>query len=260
VSRLGAAAVGLGLAIVALVEFSRPLGGPGLLDGVLVAEPYRYLEPAGSQLGSPSSAQSTVDVFGATSPTIIAATTEQPPQAQLVAASGAFSLSPGASAVSVTISPVAPTPAQSAAAGIVGNVYRYAVTDQAGVPLAISADLAPSVVLRAPAGTPSSAVVARWDGQAWQQLPTGPGPAQDIYNAKIDAAGDFTLIATGGGSVDLLLLAGEAALVIGVGGLVFLRLRPGARSKPVEESPGKPTTRRVRRSSAGRRSGKGDSQ
>ncbi len=94
--RAAVVSLGAGLGLIALAQLAAPFGSPPLYDGVVVQEPYRYLSPGPGQLGSPTSYRSTLPVTGIASPVFVAATTESPPQAQLIAESGAFVLPPGA--------------------------------------------------------------------------------------------------------------------------------------------------------------------
>ena len=127
---LAGTAVAFGLQVIA------PVGVP-LYDGVAVQEPYRFLHPTGEQPGSPASFASSLEpVAGGDSPQVIAPTTESPPQAQLVALPGAFTMPPGVTRLSISVAPVEP-PAVAAGGQIAGNVYRFSVVDQAGTPLAI---------------------------------------------------------------------------------------------------------------------------
>src|SRR5690242_2929433 len=131
---LGWLAVALGLGLALGLQLRGPHAVP-LYDGVVVAEPYRYLDPTGSgQTGDPTSASSTQAVSGNVSPVFAIYTDEQPPQAQLIAQADAFQLPPGTTALLASIKPVEPS-AQPAAGSIAGNVYRFAITNQAGAPV-----------------------------------------------------------------------------------------------------------------------------
>ena len=142
---------GAGLALG--VQVMAPVGVP-LYDGVVVQEPYRYLHPVPGQPGEPASFSATVDVAGGTSPVVVAATTESPPQAQLITQRGAFELSAGAASVKASITPI--DAAVAPPGKLVGNVYRFSVTDEAGNALVPKpCEGCRSLVLRAPedAGT-----------------------------------------------------------------------------------------------------------
>ncbi len=188
-----------GLTVVLAAQLTTPLGSPPLYDGVVVGEPYRYLSPGPGQAGSPTAFSSPVPVAGVTSPQILATTTESPPQAQLIAAPGAFVIVSGVTALDVSIEPVA-APAPPSEGPIAGNVYRIAVSDPTGTALAISPGTLPSVVLRAPDGV-VDATIARHVGAAWQDLTTEPAGQPGIFLTNASALGDFALIATSSGGL-----------------------------------------------------------
>ncbi len=209
-----------GLALIALVEVWQPVVGSGLYDGVVPEEPYRVLNPASDQAGSPSSAQVTLDASSGISPAIVLVTTEQPPQAQLIATPGAISLAPGSSTLTASVTPVEPSSEEAAAATIYGNIYRYSVVDQAGNALNLASGARPTVVLRAPFGAPAVAI-AHWDGNGWQPLPTGTGALPTILTAPVTALGDYALVPAGGG-LTLPTVTGLAVLALGVLGVLLL--------------------------------------
>jgi hypothetical protein len=226
---LGLALAGGGLLLVALVEVFQPVSGPGLYDGVVPEEPYRYVTPAAGQAGSPTSAETTLDASSGTSPAIVLVTTEQPPQAQLIATPGAIALSPGSSTLTASVTPVEASSAQAAAATIYGNVYRYSVVDQAGNALGLTSGSQPTVVLRAPFGAPS-VTIAHWDGQTWQPLATGTGALPTILTAPVSALGDYALI-PGGGGLSLPVLVALGILAAGIIGVLLLFVRRPRRSR-----------------------------
>ena len=181
-----------GLVLMLAAQLGTPLSGPPLYDGVIVQEPYRYLAPGPGQAGSPSSFAASETVDGAASPQFVAATTESPPQAQLIALTGAFVIPAGAAALDVSIAPLA-APAPPSSGPIVGNVYRFAVADPSGSPAPISPATPPTVVLRAPNGV-VDATIARYGDATWQDLPTQPSGQPGVFLANVDALGDFALI------------------------------------------------------------------
>ena len=74
----GGVAVVLGLALLAVCV---PLvGRRPLYDGVVVTEPYRFLDPGEGEAGSPASFSDVFDVFGGQSPILSAGTGESPPR------------------------------------------------------------------------------------------------------------------------------------------------------------------------------------
>jgi hypothetical protein len=218
--------VGLGLAVA--VQVGMPVGVP-LYDGVGVLEPYRYLHPASGQSGFPTSFTSSTPVEGDKSPQIAAATTESPPQAQLIANEDAFQLPVGATAVKTSITPV--DPVSSAAAGsIAGNAYRIAVTDQDDHPLTTKpCDTCRSLVLRAPEDVTDGSI-AFFDGKAWVPVNSLHAGIGSMIQTNLNAAGDYAVLtgAGGGGGLDLLVFGGIALALFfaAVAGLFWYRRRP----------------------------------
>ena len=224
---LGWLAIGAGIVLALAVQVREPVGVP-LYDAVPITEPYRFLSPGSGQAGNPTSFESTPAVNGSVSPVFAAATTDSPPQAQLIALQDAFELTPGATALRVTITPVPPEvlPTQGS---IAGNVYRFAVTDQAGTALvAKPCSGCRSMVLRAPEGTGDATVQRLTDG-AWTTVSTFHAGAIGMYQANVDALGDFALVTTSAaGGFDPIIVAVLALvlLLVAVGGLFWYRRRP----------------------------------
>lgn len=252
----------VGFFVMAVAQLVAPLGSPPLYDGVVVQEPYRYLTPTQDQVGSPTSYQAALPVQGTASPQFVAATTESPPQAQLLVQPGSFVVSAGTS-MTVSIEPVAP-PASPASGPIAGNVYRFTVADKTGAPLAINPNALPTLLLRAPADV-ADAVIARFAGGAWQELPTEPSGQPGIAITNVDALGDFALIAKptpGIFGLDPKLFAAAAvapllsAIVLGV---LVLRAQRRATAAGVASPPQRrplPSKRKSKARTNGRRRGR----
>ena len=243
---VGLLLVGAGLLVIALVELLQPVHGLGLYDGVVPEEPYRYVNPTSGQAGSPTTAQTTLDASSGTSPAIVLVTAEVPPQAQLIATPGSIALPSGTSILTASVTPVAASAAQSAAATLYGNVYRYSVVDQSGNALNLVPNTKPTIVLRAPFGSPSVAI-ARWDGKQWQPLPTGVGATPSILTGPADMLGDYALIPAAAG-MTLPVLIGAGVLIVGIVGVLLLLLRRPRRPEPAGASaPAAPPRTRHRR-------------
>jgi hypothetical protein len=235
-----------------VAQLVAPVGSPPLYDGVIVLEPYRYLAPGPGQLGSPTAFTASPTVTGSTSPQFVGATTESPPQAQLIAQPGAFVLPAGTTALTVSIGPVA-APASPPKGPIAGNVYRFTVLDQTGAAVAVSPTTLPTLLLRAPDGV-ADAVIDRFSDGAWHDLPTEPSGQPGIAITNVSALGDFALIAlpTSGvfGLDPRLLGVAAAAAVVSVVLLGPLVRRNRRRRTAVREaSPrGRPLPSKRRRS------------
>ena len=241
-----------GLLLILLVARSAPLGLPPLYDGVIPEDPYRYLAPAAGQPANPPSYSGTIAVTGATTPNIVASTGETPPQAQLIAAPGAFEVPAGTSSVAVTIKPISP-PSPAPPTGIVGNVYEISVT-AGGTPLSPVAAIPVTVLFRAPAGV-DAATIEQLTGGAWQPLDTTPAGLANMFLVNATALGDFAVIATPSSSVltsPLFFLAiGVVAVAIAVVSFLYFDTR---RRRPVRApEPPQPLDRRARRRANRRR-------
>jgi hypothetical protein len=262
--RLGAVLV-LGGAVLALaLQVIAPVGVP-LYDGVSVVEPYRYLHPASGQAGDPSSFSQTLEVTDGVSPTIAARTEEQPPQAQMIGQRASFDLTSGATAIVASITPIEP-PAQPTTGQILGNAYRFSVTDQAGDALHLrTCSGCVSLVLRAPEGSPPSTLM-RFDGGAWTPLETLHAGTIGLYQTNPTDTGIYAVVSTGevgGGGLDVVLLlavAGVVLIFVSFVALLYLRARPaklpvaefrrGEVARPPARTPSK--KKRSRRPPSGR--------
>ena len=193
VDRRGLAVVALvaGLALAGLAQrMAFPSTAP-LFDGVLIEDPYRFVEPQASAAGDPLSAEQTQKVLNGAVPLLAVGTAEVPPQAQIIAQADAFDIPAGTISVTVTIRPSAPTDPQ-----VIGNVYSLNVTDQAGTPLNLRPGSLVTIVLRSP--DPNVvAQVARFDGTTWVPLQTENGGLPDLFSANITEIGDYAVFQTG---------------------------------------------------------------
>lgn len=235
--RAGPIVLAAGILLIAAAQALAPVAAP-LFDSLTVLGPYRYLSPAGNQAGAPTSAAITQPLVGGVSPGFNAATTESPPQAQLIAAPGAFQLAPGTTSVTIRIDPVAP-PAPSTVGPILGNVYRYAVTDQNGVALSTTPGTDVTLVLRAPDAT-SEAVVAQYQGGAWAQITSSPSGTPAFFIGTAATFGDFVLVGSAGSGIGplqvslLILLVGA---ILGAIGYIALRRRRRTAPAAAEAAP-----------------------
>ena len=230
--RLGWLLVLAGGALGLALQVAVPVGVP-LYDGVVIPDPYRYLHPTGNEPGDPSSYTATEDVTGNQSPVFAAATEESPPQAQIVVMEDAFQLNPGTTTLNISITPVDPV-APPTDGTIAGNVYRFAITDDSGQPVAPkSCEACRTLVLRAPDGVNEARVQHFADG-AWTDVKTDHAGIAAMYQSNLDALGDFAMVtgATGAsgpaGGLDPLLFGGIAlaAFFVVVAGLFWYRRRP----------------------------------
>jgi hypothetical protein len=181
-----------GLGLVALgaslgVQRSLPL-----YDGVVVVEPYRYLQPTSGQRGDPTSASLDLALAGAPPPPIEAATTESPPQAQLIAGPDSLVPPTGSQSLKVSIRAV-PPPGTPSSGTIEGNVYAFELTTDVSGAVRVAAGQLVSIVLRAPSGSPT-ATIERYANGVWEALATEAAGLPDMYIANVTAFGDMALV------------------------------------------------------------------
>ena len=194
--RTGLAALALGLAIAAAAQLTAPLAAPPLYDGVVVTQPYVYVNPPAGQPGGARGASAHLPVTGR-SPLVALATPEQPPQAQIVAGDGTLVLPPSATALDASITPLDPTvdATVTGAARVLGNIYRITLVDQAGAAATAPAAGLVTVVLRAPEDVAGAQIGQVVDG-TWHPL-----KSESMFGAAsvavVTGFGDFAVIVAG---------------------------------------------------------------
>jgi hypothetical protein len=188
---LPAAVLVIGLGLTGLVAMTSSLRTPPLLDGVFLEDPYRWVEPPPGGDGDPPSITMAQPVVDGSVPLLAVATSEVPPQAQIIAQADAFAISEDTVSVTVSIQPSAPTDQT-----IAGNVYRFSVTDEQGGALEIRPGAQVTLVIRAPQQD-LIAQIARFDGSSWVTMPTEFGGLPDLFAANITQLGDFAVVVTG---------------------------------------------------------------
>ncbi len=182
---------------IVAVQRAAPLLEPPLYDGVVVAEPYRWLVPPPGAVGDPTSASATASLEGGKNPLIAVATAESPPQAQIFASRAALVIPDGTTGLVMSIQPVLPQSLPTDG-HIAGNVYRILVTNQAGVPLTAPASARVTIVLRGPETEPQ-VTMAQFGPDGWVPLETTDAGFGSTHLAVVTSFGDFTLIAPGPG-------------------------------------------------------------
>ena len=234
----GGLAILIGTLLAFGVQALAPVGVP-LYDGVVVAEPYRYLHPTGQQPGNPTSFSSAPTVQGVVSPLLAAATTEAPPQAQLIAQRDAFQLTPGATNLQVSIAPIEP-PSVPPDQPIAGNVYRISVTDQAGAALQIKpCQGCVTLLLRGPETLEAGRLLRFADG-AWTDVNAIHNSMTGMYQWNATGLGDFAIVSATGGEaglgLDRILVFGGGAVILG---LLFAAAWAFRRRTPRGPAPGR---------------------
>jgi hypothetical protein len=181
-----------GLLLMILVQLPARHIATALYDGVVIEDPYRYLQPPEGALGSPSSATVTASVAGGSVGQLFAATEEVPPQAQVIAEQGALVLPGGATSVTLSIEPV--TPASLPTSGLLaGNVYRISLTDQSGAAVTIRPGSLVTLVLRGDR-PPRSVTIVQYVGGSWQTVPSDIGGLPDLFSTNMTSFGDFAVV------------------------------------------------------------------
>jgi hypothetical protein len=249
--RAGPSVLLAGILLIIAAQALAPVAAP-LFDSLIVLSPYRYLNPVGSETGAPTSGTATESLAAGASPGFNAATSELPPQAQLIAPPGTFQLASGTTSVTVRISPVAP-PAPATLGPILGNVYDYAVTDQNNVALLPTSGTLVTLVLRAPDAN-DEAIGVQYSGGSWKQVPSSPSGTPGFFIVTTATFGDFALIASTGsgiGPLQVVLFVVPIIAVAAIVGFVLIRRRrrpvslpaPSGRRRP----PGATSNRRKRK-------------
>lgn len=219
-----------GLLLLALVAQFGP-GRQPLYDGIVVEDPYLYVNPAPGQPGPPQPAAAEMGVTSGMSPAIVVTTIENPPQAQLLVPSRALALPTGATSLTSSVEPLAPS-ADQAKGAVAGDVYRLSVTDDTGADVPLAGRRQATIILRAPT-TDIALVVARWDGTSWQRLASTMNNQPDMLKAQADQLGEFALVpGASSPSAGPLLLVGIVVLAIGAIVVVLLLSRRSRRPPP----------------------------
>ncbi len=193
----GALAVLAGLLVALAAQVASPLASPPLYDGVVVVQPYVWVNPPPGQPGGATGSSLHLQMDGHTVPLVVVATPEQPAQAQILATRGSLVVPPTAKSIDASITPLDPAihAGASGAAQILGNVYRITVVDQDGAPATAPASAMVSVVLRAPSTEPG-AQLGLLDGNAWRPLKSEAGFGS-TYITVVTGFGDFAVIVPG---------------------------------------------------------------
>ncbi len=191
----GVAALAVGVIAIVAAQYVAPVRTPPLYDGVVVQEPYRWLQPPPGQAGGPTSAAGAAEPVNGSNPLIALATGEQPPQAQIFATPGSLGLPAGTTLIKMSIRPVAPATLPTDG-HIDGNVYRISVTNQAGVDLTAPASQKVTVVMRSP-GDDANVTMMQRTSVGWRSLETKGAGFGSAYLAIVTGFGDFALVAPG---------------------------------------------------------------
>lgn len=217
-----------GALLLALAWASGSHARPALRDASTTAGSYGYCQtPSGTGATPASQVDHNIVVLNGMSPAIDDRTAETPPQAELHAPVGAFTLRPGTVAIRVVISCAPPPGVLPADGPLDGNVYRFNVSAQ-GVPLGLGSGQTATVVLRGPEGA-FNPVMERFEAGLWTRLDTRPvgGGAPAGKTATVSELGDIGLVATTS-TVPLQTSGDHTALIIAVTVLAVILFAAGA--------------------------------
>jgi len=204
--RLVAAAMIGGALVIATAQRLAPVGGPPLYDGVVVADPYRWLSPPPGLLGGARSIVQSTTLVAGQSGELADGTPEVPPQAQVIADFGSLDLPAGTTSITVSIAPI-PAPDVAPPDGVVaGNVYRISATNQQGTVVPVRAEGRVTMLFRGPPSMTAATIEVFSDG-TWTAAPTDPAGIPDMFTAIVSGFGVFALVAPPG-----WLAAGESAV------------------------------------------------
>jgi hypothetical protein len=210
------------LALVGLALVRGAGGGPPLYDGLCLPPQYKTL---GSNPPPPTASMVyTTDLLATTQEL---ADNPSAPQAQIIIGAGTLAPAPGASTVTVTITPVKP-PATHPDGSIDGNVYDFEAA-AGGKPVQPAPSHPVTIVLGATASGGPTLTVEHFDGSRWTALKTFQSGCGSTYDAASPTLGLFVLVAQGGsasspgaGGGSSTGSSGPSALVFIVGALVVL--------------------------------------
>jgi hypothetical protein len=231
----------LGALVAITAQVLEPVAVP-LYDGVPIVAPYRYLDPGDNQVGQPTAYSADLPVSNGRSPAITAATSESPPQAQLIALDGVFAVPAGVSGLHVSIDAVQP-PAPIGQGSISGNVYRIVVTDPTGNEVPMAGSGLPTLAMRS-AGPLADAAIFRLDGATWKRLETVANESLSIYTAQPDALGDFAVVDLAAGGISTTTLVVGATVAVVVAAVAIWAIRTWLRGRmPPSPAPSRPARR-----------------
>lgn len=204
--------------------------GPGNPD-----EPYRYVKPPAGVTSSkaPTVGRATLSVNAAgLSGPGYANSAESGPQIVLYVPSGALKAPAGATQITVTETPLAPSPPLPSDGTIVTNVYRITATSTNGTAQIVGrGDTGtPSLQMRSPNGNQPGPIFEHRTASGWTQTPT-LRVGSDIYQTQAPVFGDWALVqlrnepkSSSGGGVNVALLAIGIAVLAIAGIIIGIRI------------------------------------
>ena len=187
--------VAAGLLGTLAIQVVIPTRQPPIYDGIVVVEPYLWLDPPPDHPGGASGSTAEIAVTSGRNDLVAAATAESPPQAQIFGISGSLVVGGDVTRISLSIQPV-PTPATPSRGYIDGNVYRFDVTDQLGRTITARSDALVSIILRPADPGVRDPTIERFNGVEWEPVPTSEA-GESGFEAIVTEFGDFAIVAAG---------------------------------------------------------------
>jgi hypothetical protein len=224
------------VAALATVWVVGPATAP-IYDGIGNADqPYRYVKAPPGYKGdgkTPTTARTVVQVVGGKNRAGYVNSSEYGPQVDVYIQPGSLGVPPGATSVTVTATPLAPTPPLPKVGTIVTNVYRItAVAGTTPVTITGTGQRGVFVQMRAPNGNQPGPVFEHRTAQGWQREPTLRS-GNDIYQSSgVREFGDWALVklptsasANGSsGGVNVGLLGAGIGVIVLAGVILVIRL------------------------------------
>jgi hypothetical protein len=192
--RQGLAVLLLGLALIVWVQGAGRVMPAPLFDGLILSEPYRYLDPPVGGAGSPTRLESTrtIPARPRGRRLVFGYTREYPPQAQWFAVRRDIAFPTRARTFTMVIEPVEP-PGAPETGYLVGNAYRFALTDERGRPIRPRPTKRFTIAIRAPVAVDPATIAVFRDGR-WQPLKTSFSGLPDTYLADVTSFGTFAIV------------------------------------------------------------------
>ncbi|HET6817535.1 MAG TPA: hypothetical protein VFH66_09970 [Mycobacteriales bacterium] len=229
------------VALLAVVWLAVPASVP-IYDGINNPdEPYRYVQPpiGAKATPLPTSAETTIAVGkDSLSGSRYCNSAENGPQVDYYVPAGSLKAPPGATAIAVKAVPTAPGPPLPADGTITGNVYRITASTPQGAAVIVGHSISdtPTLDMRAPSAKQPGPVFEHLSGGVWKQSAT-LRIGQDVYQTSAAALGGWALVqlthppsTSGGGGVNVGLLAAGLAVLALVGVIVMIRVSRARRS------------------------------
>jgi hypothetical protein len=204
-------------------------------------EPYRFVKPppTAKTTKAPTAAKAIVAVRNGLSGAQFANSAELGPQISVYVPPGALQVPAGATTMTVTATPLAPSPPLPSDGTIMTNVYRIGAA-AGGQPVQVigRGNQEPSVQMRSATAAPSGPVFERRTATGWQRLKT-TRVGNDVYQTAAATFGDYALVqpahpaqAKKSGGVNVGLLAGGLAILVLTFAILGIRMRRTRRVGP----------------------------